>query len=109
MRTTELLINNEDLGAEAGEPQLSATTREAALSIGDRRREDAAQGVMVGKDTARHVEELVCDAQNKGAQLRRAGSADGFMVTAMMVDGELLEMAIYSGESFGTPSSACHG
>jgi acyl-CoA reductase-like NAD-dependent aldehyde dehydrogenase len=74
--------------------------RAAALPAGDPRGH-VVLGSLISLDAAKKMEELIADAQAKGAKLVAGGKRSGTVVEATLLDFVSPDMRVYSEESFG--------
>ncbi len=77
------------------------TARAAQLKAGDPAQGKAPLGAVVDAHTVTKVQSLIEDAQSKGAIVTSAGTAEGVLMPAQVVDRVTSEMRIYAEESFG--------
>jgi acyl-CoA reductase-like NAD-dependent aldehyde dehydrogenase len=75
--------------------------RADALTSGSPFEESTMVGPVVTAASSRHVEELMADAQAKGATIAAGGTSDGAVHRPTVVTGVTPEMRIYGEESFG--------
>ncbi|SMG22454.1 aldehyde dehydrogenase [Paracoccus sp. J56] len=75
--------------------------RAAALKAGDPREGKAPLGAVVDVQTVTKVTALIEDARQKGATLHSAGTAEGVLMPAQVVDHVTTDMRIANEESFG--------
>ncbi|RUM23328.1 aldehyde dehydrogenase [Rhizobium vallis] len=74
--------------------------RAAVLPAGDPRGH-VVLGSLISLDAAKKMEELITDAQAKGAKLVAGGKRNGTVVEATLLDFVSPDMRVYSEESFG--------
>ncbi|MBX5085201.1 aldehyde dehydrogenase [Rhizobium lentis] len=74
--------------------------RAAALPAGDPRGH-VVLGSLISLDAAKKMEELIADAQAKGAKLVAGGKRKGTVVEATLLDFVSPDMRVYTEESFG--------
>ncbi|MFJ6326015.1 MULTISPECIES: aldehyde dehydrogenase [unclassified Rhizobium] len=74
--------------------------RAAALPAGDPRGH-VVLGSLISLDAAKKMEELIADAQAKGAKLVAGGKRTGTVVEATLLDFVTPDMRVYAEESFG--------
>ncbi len=74
--------------------------RAAALPAGDPRGH-VVLGSLISLEAAKKMEELIADAQAKGAKLVAGGKRSGTVVEATLLDFVSPDMRVYSEESFG--------
>jgi acyl-CoA reductase-like NAD-dependent aldehyde dehydrogenase len=77
------------------------TERAKALKAGDPREGKAPLGAVVDARTVAKVEALIADAVSKGASVTGAGTAEGVLMPAQVVDKVTADMRLYAEESFG--------
>jgi acyl-CoA reductase-like NAD-dependent aldehyde dehydrogenase len=77
------------------------TERAKALKAGDPREGKAPLGAVVDARTVAKVEALIADAVSKGASVTGAGTAEGVLMPAQVVDKVIADMRLYAEESFG--------
>lgn len=73
----------------------------ATMTTGDPRDGTAPLGAVVDMRTVNHVNALIADAVEKGAELRTGGSAENVLMPATVLDRVSEAMSIYRDESFG--------
>ncbi len=73
----------------------------ATLTAGDPAGEPQPMGGLVDRRTVDHVEELIADAEGKGANILLRGAAAGAVMQANVVADVTDDMRIWSEESFG--------
>lgn len=71
------------------------------MTTGDPREGTSPLGAVVDMKTVNHVNSLIKDARNKGANVLAGGAAETVLMPATIIDGVTKEMDIYSDESFG--------
>jgi acyl-CoA reductase-like NAD-dependent aldehyde dehydrogenase len=71
------------------------------LATGDPRAGNTPLGAVVDRKTVDHVNALIADAVDKGAQLLTGGPADSVLMPATVVSGVTSAMKLYRDESFG--------
>ncbi|NTF45164.1 aldehyde dehydrogenase [Rhizobium rhizogenes] len=74
--------------------------RASALPAGDPRGH-VVLGSLISLDAAKKMEELIADAQAKGAKLVAGGKRTGTVVEATLLDFVTADMRVYAEESFG--------
>ena len=72
-----------------------------SLATGDPREGKTPLGAVVDMKTVHHVNSLISDARQKGAEIVAGGEAGSVLMPATVVDRVTSDMAIYSDESFG--------
>jgi acyl-CoA reductase-like NAD-dependent aldehyde dehydrogenase len=77
------------------------TERAKVLKAGDPREGKAPLGAVVDARTVAKVEALIADAVSKGASVTGAGTAEGVLMPAQVVDKVTADMRLYAEESFG--------
>ncbi len=95
--STERIIVHQAV-ADAFVAKLAA--RAAALPAGDPRGH-VVLGSLISLDAAKKMEELIGDAQAKGAKLVAGGKRTGTVVEATLLDFVTPDMRVYAEESFG--------
>lgn len=95
--STERIIVHQAV-ADAFVAKLAA--RAAALPAGDPRGH-VVLGSLISLDAAKKMEELIADAQAKGAKLVAGGKRTGTVVEATLLDFVTPDMRVYAEESFG--------
>jgi acyl-CoA reductase-like NAD-dependent aldehyde dehydrogenase len=95
--STERIIVHQAI-ADAFVAKLAA--RAAALPAGDPRGH-VVLGSLISLEAAKKMEELIADAQAKGARLVAGGKRDRTVVEATLLDFVTPDMRVYSEESFG--------
>ncbi len=95
--STERIIVHQAI-ADAFVVKLAA--RAAALPAGDPRGH-VVLGSLISLESAKKMEELIADAQTKGAKLVAGGKRDHTVVEATLLDFVTPDMRVYSEESFG--------
>ncbi|TIX86608.1 aldehyde dehydrogenase [Rhizobium sp. P44RR-XXIV] len=95
--STERIIVHQAI-ADAFVAKLAA--RAGALPAGDPRGH-VVLGSLISLDAAKKMEELIADAQAKGAKLVAGGKRTGTVVEATLLDFVTPDMRVYSEESFG--------
>lgn len=95
--STERIIVHQAI-ADAFVAKLAA--RASALPAGDPRGH-VVLGSLISLDAARKMEELIADAQAKGAKLVAGGKRSGTVVEATLLDFVTPDMRVYAEESFG--------
>ncbi|MFS8047509.1 aldehyde dehydrogenase [Rhizobium sp. BR 314] len=95
--STERIIVHQAI-ADAFVAKLAA--RAAALPAGDPRGH-VVLGSLISLDAAKKMEELIADAQAKGAKLVAGGKRTGTVVEATLLDFVTPDMRVYAEESFG--------
>lgn len=77
------------------------TAKVATLAVGDPRDGSSPLGAVVDHRTVSHVEALVSEAVEQGAQLHGGGAALGVLMPAHVVDHVMPDMRLFREESFG--------
>jgi len=95
--STERIIVHQAI-ADAFVAKLAA--RAGALPAGDPRGH-VVLGSLISLDAAKKMEELIADAQAKGAKLIAGGKRSGTVVEATLLDFVTPDMRVYAEESFG--------
>jgi len=95
--STERIIVHQAI-ADAFVAKLAA--RASALPAGDPRGH-VVLGSLISLDAAKKMEELIADAQAKGAKLIAGGKRSGTVVEATLLDFVTPDMRVYAEESFG--------
>ncbi len=95
--STERIIVHQGI-ADAFVAKLAA--RASALPAGDPRGH-VVLGSLISLDAAKKMEELIADAQAKGAKLIAGGKRSGTVVEATLLDFVTPDMRVYAEESFG--------
>lgn len=95
--STERIIVHQAI-ADAFVAKLAA--RASALPAGDPRGH-VVLGSLISLDAAKKMEDLIADAQAKGARLVAGGKRTGTVVEATLLDFVTPDMRVYSEESFG--------
>ena len=95
--STERIIVHQAI-ADAFVAKLAA--RASALPAGDPRGH-VVLGSLISLDAAKKMEELIADAQAKGAKLIAGGKRSGTVVEATLLDFVTQDMRVYAEESFG--------
>ncbi len=95
--STERIIVHQAI-ADAFVAKLAA--RAASLPAGDPRGH-VVLGSLISLDAAKKMEELIADAQAKGAKLVAGGKRTGTVVEATLLDFVTPDMRLYAEESFG--------
>jgi acyl-CoA reductase-like NAD-dependent aldehyde dehydrogenase len=95
--STERIIVHQAI-ADAFVAKLAA--RASALPAGDPRGH-VVLGSLISLDAAKKMEELIADAQAKGAKLVAGGKRTGTVVEATLLDFVTPDMRVYAEESFG--------
>lgn len=95
--STERIIVHQAI-ADAFVAKLAA--RAAVLPAGDPRGH-VVLGSLISLEAAKKMEELIADAQAKGAKLVAGGKRNGTVVEATLLDFVTPDMRVYSEESFG--------
>lgn len=75
--------------------------RTQTLVAGDPNTENTPLGAVVDPATVKHLEALLDDAENKGANMLVRGKIDGVVMQPSIVDGVTDEMKLWRDESFG--------
>lgn len=96
MSTERIIVHQ----AVADEFVAKLSARAAALPAGDPRGH-VVLGSLISLDAAKKMEELIADAQAKGARLVAGGKRSGTVVEATLLDLVTPDMRVYSEESFG--------
>ncbi len=95
--STERIVVHQAI-ADAFVAKLAA--RAAVLPAGDPRGH-VVLGSLISLDAAKKMEELIADAEAKGAKLVAGGKRNGTVVEATLLDFVTPDMRVYSEESFG--------
>lgn len=96
--STERIVVDE-LVADEFVAKLAA--KAASLPAGDPHRSDVVLGSMVSRKSVDHVDSLIKDAVDKGANLLAGGTSEGTIMNATVLDRVTPDMRIYAEESFG--------
>jgi benzaldehyde dehydrogenase (NAD) len=96
--STERLIVVESVADRFSE-RFAAKAR--SLAVGDPRDGKAPLGAVVDEATTRRFNDLVQDAETKGARVVAGGKGQGVLLAATVVDGVTRDMKLYRDESFG--------
>ncbi|MGM0856921.1 MAG: aldehyde dehydrogenase [Pseudomonadota bacterium] len=75
--------------------------RAQELTAGDPRDERNALGTLINREAGEKLNDLIDDAESKGAHLVAGGRAQGVVMQATVMDKVTHEMRLYSEESFG--------
>jgi benzaldehyde dehydrogenase (NAD) len=73
----------------------------ASLPVGNPRNAETVLGAVVDLNTVVHVQSLVADALNHGAELVNGGEANGVLMPPHVVDRVSVQMRLFHEESFG--------
>jgi acyl-CoA reductase-like NAD-dependent aldehyde dehydrogenase len=96
--STERIVIDESI---ADEFATRLGERAAELKVGDPRESDTQIGPLVNAGALTRIEELVADADAKGAKVVTGGEAEGPCFQPTVLLGVTPEMRIYAEESFG--------
>lgn len=96
--STERIIVVEAV-AEAFAEKFAAKAK--SMPAGDPREGNTPLGAVVDRKAVAHVNSLIEDAENKGADILSGGVADSVIMAATVVDKVTADMNLYRDESFG--------
>lgn len=77
------------------------TDKARSMATGDPREGNTPLGAVVDRKTVDTVNNLISDAESKGARILAGGKADSVLMPATVVDGVTDAMNLYRDESFG--------
>jgi len=97
MATERLIVD-----ASVAEPFIDQLTRKVAtLKAGDPATEDTPLGTLIGESARLHLNDLIADAEARGATVVCGGPADSVIMQPTVVDHVTPGMRLYDEESFG--------